>query len=120
MDTNEKLKKERLLILQTFAEAYLKKHNLPPSKIIYKCEDKFGELNDQQATLLHYYLVDEYKKMGKDLNEAIKASGEEVSKDKISNFEVKELIARADEMIVFLGVLFERKAALLQKVNKNS
>lgn len=115
MDTNEKLKKERIIVLQTLAEVYLKKNNLPPSKIIYKCEDKFGELSDQQATLLHYYLVEEYKKMGKDLNEAIKASGEEIIKDKISNFEVNELIARADDMILFLGVLAEGKAILMQK-----
>lgn len=111
MNVDEKLKKERLVILQTFAEVYLMKNNLPPSKFIYKCEDKFGELNDQQASLLHYYLADEYKKNGLDLNTFIEKAGEKVEEGKISNFEMKELISRADDMIMFLGVLTQRKEA---------
>lgn len=111
MDINEKIKKERMVILQTFAEVYLKRNNLPPSKIIFKNEDKYGEINNEQAQLLHFYLEEEYKKMGMDLNFCIKKSGEEYVKGELSKYELNELMSRADDMIIFLGVLTQRKEA---------
>lgn len=113
----EKLKKERMLMLQTFAEVYLRKNNMPPTKILFKSDDEYGKLSEEQAKILHFYLRDEYKKMGLDLETCIKRSGEEVVKGKLSDYEIKELISRADDMIYFIGNLLERKAALKKQSN---
>ena len=119
MNIEEKLKKERLLMLQTMAETYLRINNMPPSKVIFKDSvDEFGILNSEQAAILHLYLEDSYKKMGFDLVEAIKNSGEEYVHGKLSKYELNELIRRADELIAFFGVLEMRKAANKKKTSK--
>ena len=116
MEKKEMIKKERLLMLQNFAETYLRANNMPPSKQLFKDSvDKYGELNDQQAAILHLYLEDSYKKMGFDLKKAIEDSGETYVEGKLSKYELDELIRRADEMIIFLGVLKLRKDALYNK-----
>ena len=115
---NEKLEKERMLMLQTFAEVYLRKKNMPPTKILFKSDDEYGKLSEEQAKVLHFYLMDEYKKMGLDLETRIKESGEQVVKGQLSNYEIKELIDRADDMIFFIANLFERKEALYNKKDK--
>ncbi len=111
MDKNEMLEKERLVVLQNFAEVYLNRKGLPPSSVMFKTIDEYGELTEEQVKLLHFYLMDEYQKMGLDLISAIKASGEEIVTGKLSKYEIQELIRRADDMIYFLGVLNMRKQA---------
>ena len=53
--------------------------------------------------------------MGFDLKKAIEDSGETYVEGKLSKYELDELIRRADEMIIFLGVLKLRKEALYNK-----
>lgn len=115
MDKNEMLKKERILILQNFAEVFLKRNGMPPSNAITKTPVEFGELTPEQVKLLHFYLIQEYKKMGLDLISCIKRSGEEIVPGELSKYEINELILRADDMIYFLGVLNMRIAANLEK-----
>lgn len=111
----ELVQKERIIVLQTLAEVYLKTKGLPPSAVMFNTADEFGELTNQQVMLLHYYLMNEYSKMGMDLIACIKRTGEEIVPGKLSQYEIKELISRADDMIYFLGVLAQRKDALINK-----
>ena len=116
---DKRIAKDRMIILQNFVETYLKLNNMPPSGILFNgTEDSFGELNEVQARMLHLYLEDSYKRMGFDLKKAIEDSGEEYVHGKLSQYEVKELIRRADEMIVFIGVLELRKKADDEKKQK--
>lgn len=116
MNNLEKIAKEREAILQTFAELYLKKNGKPESSEFFSTSnDKYGTLNGEQALLLHFYLNDEYEKMGLKLSDCVKKSGEEVVPGKLSNYELNELIRRADDMIIFLDTIMDRKRRLYNK-----
>lgn len=116
MDKIEIVSKEREAILQTFAEVYLKRNGKPESSIMFsKSEDKYGTLNEEQSLLLHFYLSEEYEKMGVSLSDCIKKSGEEVVPGKLSNYELRELVRRADDMILFLDTMMDRKKRLYNK-----
>jgi len=112
MDTNEKLKKERTAILQIFAEMYEMQKGIPPVIVTYKKISEYEELTEEQIKLLHFFLVEEYNKKGLDLIGCIKKTGEEVIPGQLTQYEIKELTDRADDVIVFLGVLNMRKAAM--------
>ena len=105
MNKEEMIKKERIAILQNFAETYLKRNGFPPSNVLFKIPAEFGELTEEQTRVLHFYLVQEYKKMGMDLVSCIRKTGEEIVPGVLSKYEINEWIWRADGMIFFLGVL---------------
>ncbi len=111
IDINEKIKKERITILQNFAETHLRLHGAPPSEFLFKKDDVYGEINEEQCRLLRHYLKDDMARYGIDIEEYVKAQGEAFEKGKLSKCELKLLVDKADEMIVFLGVLGLRKQA---------
>ena len=55
--------------------------------------------------VLHNWLVEEYKSMGLDLVKIIEAAGEKVEEAKLSNYELRELIRRADILIGQMAVI---------------
>ena len=111
IDVNEKIKKERIAILQNFAETHLRMHGAPTSEVLFQKEDVFGEINEQQCRLLRLYLKDDMARYGIDIEEYVKAQGENFERGKLSKCEIKLLIDKADEMIIFLGVFGLRKQA---------
>ena len=117
MDIKEKLKVERYVVLQTIAEAWLKRHGKKSTAEQFKIEDKFGTLNGAQAAALHFYLAEKYKVMGSDLNAMIEKNGEKVEKGKLSNYEWEQLVVVADEYIMFIATMEERKEKFKKEKN---
>lgn len=108
--------KEREVILQTLAEVYLKKNGKPESSEFFpNSTDVYGTINGEQALLLHFYLNDEYEKMGLKLSDCIKKTGEEVVPGKLSQYEINELVRRADDIIIFLDTIMDRKKRMYNK-----
>ena len=105
-NNNELLTEGRILALKIFAEAYLIGKGTENIKEIFpdKKIDKDTVLKGREVYVLHNWLMEEYKDMGLDLAECVKKNGEELSEDKLSNYEIEELAKRADKLIVQLSV----------------
>ncbi len=115
-DMKKLLPLERMVIMQGFVESYLKKTKGKTFAEVYPdVEDVYGVLNSKQEEILHSYLVDDYKKMGLDLNELILKSGSEVVENGLSDFEKKELIRRSDDVLLLVANIFDRKEKLYKK-----
>jgi len=119
MGENNKLIEQRKIIFQAFVELYLTKNNIDIKEKIPDYKDEYGVLTLAQAQILHFYLLDEYKKSGKDLIEEIKNSGEEVVPGKLSNYEISVLIRKADELANIVSILEQRKARKDLLINGN-
>ena len=116
MDTNELLKKERIIVLQSMVDAYLKKNGKKPASETFSFEkDEYGKLTTSQYKMLHFYLIDEFRALGLNLSEEIKKHGETEVPGKLSNFEINELMRRADEIILVLAAIKDRKERLYNK-----
>ena len=119
MDEKKKqlLSVERVVILQGFVESYLRVTEKKSFAEAYPNEkDEYGVLNEKQVDLLHDYLARQYKGYGLDLDKIIAEKGEKpLQGSKITDFELKELIRLADEVIVLLGAIESRKQRLLKK-----
>ena len=107
MENNEMLKEGRILAYKIMAETFLlcrgnkKTNEMFPKKI----DIKSTELVAGDIYVLHHYLLEESKRVGLDLLKLIEASGEEVVPGKLSQFEIKELTARADQLIIMMNVM---------------
>jgi len=102
----EILKEGRILALKIIAESYLiSKGNNKTKELFPKTkESSTKELSDGDILVLHHWLMDEYHRVGLDLMKIIESTGEKVVPGKLSQFELKELFARADQMIVMMSV----------------
>lgn len=103
----ETLKIGRILALKVIAESYLvskgnkKVDELFPKKPI----TSETELAGGDILVLHHWLVEQYRQVGLDLNKIIEATGEKVEPGKLSQFELKELLLRADELMLMFSIL---------------
>ena len=113
MDNVELIKNGRILALKFMAEAYLqtkgkdKLENIFPRNI----DKNNAELNAGDVLCLHHYLVDQYDRVGLDLNKMIEATGEQVVPGKLASLEIKELVARADEFLAMMTIVKQYKEA---------
>ncbi|MGM9881853.1 MAG: hypothetical protein ACI31S_03305 [Bacilli bacterium] len=115
-DKKKILKAERIIVLQAIVDAYLNKNGKKPAREEFPFEkDEYGKLNTSQYKMLHFYLAEEFKALGLDLSEAIKAAGETETPGTLTNFELKELSRRADEILLIIAAIQDRKQALLTK-----
>ena len=99
MDNSELLKDGRVLALKIIAEAYLvSKGNTKVDEIFKRDRASIDAgLVGGDILVLHNWLADEYKAMGLDLDKIIEAAGEKPEVGKLSNYELRELIRRADD-----------------------
>ena len=104
----ENIQKARMLMLQILAETYLqmKDESSSPDSFTKKI-DSLEVLTQDQLFALRSYLKESYERMGLDLETVVKNHQEEYLEEKLSQYEMNELIRRADEMIVFVGI-FEK------------
>jgi len=107
MDQNELLKDGRVLALKIIAEAHLiTKGNTKVDEIFKRDKASIDEgLSGGDIVVLHNWLVEEYRAMGLDLAKIIEAAGETVEEEKLSNYELRELIRRADILISQMAVI---------------
>lgn len=106
-NTNELLKDGRVLALKVIAEAHLVSNGNTKVDEIFK-RDKASidaGLSGGDMVVLHNWLAEEYKAMGLDLVKVIEAAGEKVEENKLSNYELRELIRRADILISQMAVI---------------
>jgi len=104
---------ERAVILQGFVDSYLLRTEGKPFYEVYPdIEDQYGILNDKQNEILHYYLEDELKDRGRNLEEEIKAAGEERIDNELTDYEQEQLLELADKEIILLGSIMQRKEKL--------
>ena len=101
MDSNELLKDGRILALKVIAEAHLvSKGNTVVDDLFTRDKESINQgLSGGEIVVLHNWLVEEYKAMGLDLGKIIEAVGEKIEDNKLSNYEIKELIRRADILL---------------------
>lgn len=113
MDNKEFLKESRILAYKIMAETFLlTKGNKKTNEMFPKKIDlKSTELVAGDIFVLHHYLLEEYKRVGLDLIKLIEATGEEVVPGKLSQFEIKELATRADQLTVMMAVINEYRKA---------
>lgn len=108
MNTSEQelLKKGRTLALKVFAEAFLVSKGNKKTKELFpdKRITNQTQISDEEAYVLHNWLMDEYRSMGLNLQKLVEATGEKIEENKLSKYELKELIRRADIMLVQLNV----------------
>lgn len=106
-NTKELLKDGRILALKIIAEAYLvSKGNTKVDELFKRDKESIDAgLSGGEILVLHSWLVDEYKGMGLNLAKIIEAIGETTEPDKLSNYEVKELIRRADILLSQMTVI---------------
>lgn len=88
---------------------------MPEGLDMFQVPDKYGDINTKQAALLHLYLVKEYKRLGLDLNKAIEASGEKIVPGKLSVYECTELLRKADEALLLLVSILDRREKHINK-----
>jgi len=107
MDSNnELLKAGRVLALKIMAETYLlSKGNKKTDEIFLRTPESVENLVTGDLVVLHAWLVEEYERLGLDLVKAIEANGEQVDPNKLSQYEINELIARADQMLTSMLVI---------------
>jgi hypothetical protein len=107
MDSNELLKDGRILALKVIAEAHLvSKGNTKVDEIFKRDKESIDAgLAGGDIVVLHNWLVEEYRAMGLDLVKIIEAAGEKVEENKLSNYELRELIRRADILISQMAVI---------------
>lgn len=104
---------ERAVILQGFVDSYLIRTDGRPFYEVYPdIEDQYGILNDKQNELLRYYLEDEFKERGRNLQQEILAAGEEIVDGELTDFEEEQLLELADKEIILLGAIMRRKETL--------
>ena len=110
---SEFLKESRILAYKIMAETFLlTKGNKKTSEMFPKKIDlKSTELVEGDIFVLHHYLLEEYKRVGLDLIKLIEAAGEEVVPGRLSQFEIKELANRADQLIVMMTVINDYRKA---------
>lgn len=113
MDNSEFLKEGRLLAYKIIAETFLlTKGNKKTNEMFPKKIDlKSTELVEGDIFVLHHYLLEEYKRVGLDLIKLIEAAGEEVVPGRLSQFEIKELATRADQLLVMMSIINEYRKA---------
>jgi len=107
MDNNVKQVKDlKLLALKIIAEAFLlsKGNNKTKEMFPKKIDINSAELSDGEMYVLHHWLIEQYARVGLDLNKLIEATGEQVVPGKLSQFEIKELANRAEEVVLMMSV----------------
>ncbi len=115
MENKEMLAKQRMVVLQNFAETNLFLNGQPSSSEVFQKPDVFGELNEEQARLLRNVLRDEFATYDSDLEKYVTSRGDKFEPGKLSKTEIDLLIKQADKTIVFLDVLSKRAEAHLAK-----
>lgn len=108
---------DRMVILQAFAEYYLKFYKGKSFAQMYPdVKDEYGHLNKEQEKVLHDYLLNVYKTYGLDLNKILEEKNEVVKDGNIlTDFEMSELLRLADEQLLLCGIIMERKSRLYLK-----
>lgn len=96
----------KLLALKIIAESFLlSKGNQVTDKMFPKKIDIDNtQLVEGDIFVLHHWLMEEFARVGLDLNKLIEASGEQVIPGKLSQFETKELSIRAEEVVLMMSV----------------
>ena len=107
----ELLKKGRLLAFKVFAESFLLKEGNTKTEELFADRDinENTKLSGGEIFVLHHWLMDEYKAMGLDLAKVIETKGETIEENKLTNYEINELIRRADMCLIQFSVLKKYK-----------
>ena len=111
MDNNvnispELMQKGRTLALKIIAESYLKVQGKETDELFKDLViTEETKLSGHEAQVLHYWLADEYKAAGLDLNKVIEIHGEVADGTKLTNYEIDELVRRADYLSLQIGIL---------------
>ena len=105
-NTEVLLKKGRLLALRIIAEAYLISKGNTNTDKLFADRDLATEkvLKGGEILVLHNWLMEEYQSMGLDLAKAVASNGEAIAENQLSNYEINELVQRADKLILQLNV----------------
>lgn len=109
MDEKNVLAQERVVVLQNLAETFLATNGAPSIEEAFEVPDIYGQINEQQTRMLRYYLIDELKMYGLDLEYYVTSRGQAFERGKLSQAEIDLLIKKADQMIAFIGTLEKRK-----------
>ena len=105
-NTEVLLKKGRLLALRIIAEAYLISKGNTNTDKLFADRDLATEkvLKGGEILVLHNWLMEEYQSMGLELAKAIESNGETIAENRLSNYEINELVKRADKLLIQLNV----------------
>ena len=102
----EMLKDGRMLALKIIAEAYMMSKGKENTQEIFPRNiTNESTISGEENLILHNWLAEEYKKMGLNLEQAILASGESYDGKRLSQYEINELVRRADDLLLQMGIL---------------
>lgn len=113
------LKKGRILALKIFSESFLISQGNEKTEEMFKDRkiDEQTEISNEESYVLHHWLLQEYREMGLDLNKIIEVKGESIEEGKLSKYELKEIVRRADKMLLQLSVFKKYLEANQEKEN---
>ena len=101
----EMLKDGRILALKIIAESYMiSKGKEDTAEIFPRNISSEATITGEENLILHNWLNEEYKKMGLSLEGAVIASGEAYDGKRLSQYEINELVKRADALLLQMGV----------------
>ena len=113
--TNDLIAAERMVILQNFAETFMVKHGIASTGEVFKSDDVYGYMSEEQARLLRSYLKEDLEAYGLNLEYYVTSRGEQYEAGKLSKSEIALLMRKADDMILFLDTLQKRKQRMQEK-----
>ena len=100
----ENISKIRLVVMKLMAA--LKNDKLNDGAAIFEGD---LELNDNDIKALHLMLEDEYKALGLDLNKVIDDHDQIVEENQLSNYELDEIVKKADQFLLMFNYMIENK-----------
>lgn len=110
-EDRQELVRMRKVVMQLIADYYLITNGKKSFSEEYpEKEDIYSEPNLDQLMLNRAYLEKKYQEKGMDLKTEIEKNGEQMNSDNLTNYEYEILIKKADEFLIMLGLLEERKA----------
>lgn len=110
---NNDLKEGRIFVLKMIAESYLIASGINNTNDIYKdrTKESLKTITNGDAKALRGWLEKEYQNLGLDLKAIIKRHNEEMTEDKLTNYELKELTEKADKLLIIFGIYDKYKKA---------
>lgn len=106
MDNKELVKDGRILALKIIAESFIlsKETDVIDTMFPKSIDRESLELTNGDALVLHHWLAHEHARLGLDLNTKIEENGEKVTPGQLSEYEIKMLIEKADELLVMMRI----------------
>lgn len=96
------LNKGRVLALKLLAESFLLgQGNNKTDELFSRNEITVDStVSEVELNILHKWLIEDYRVMGLDLSKIVEIKGQTFDENKLSDYEMNELIRRADALLV--------------------